>query len=190
MSEPAIHAWELKYLNAYPESTKKQVRLLVQQNRLAEVLTQRYPQVHGVRTDTALYDYVFELKSEYLRNSPPINKVLFDSKIQVIKHALGMHTSISRVQGNKLKTKREIRIANLFREVPPEFLRMIVVHELAHFKEREHDKAFYQLCVSMEPEYHQFEFDLRLYLTHLALSKTPLWQSNPLINLSSSPDAE
>ncbi|WP_410733789.1 YgjP-like metallopeptidase domain-containing protein [Citrobacter portucalensis] len=23
---------------------------------------------------------------------------------------------------------------------------MIVVHELAHLKEKEHDKAFYQLC--------------------------------------------
>jgi predicted metal-dependent hydrolase len=71
------------------------------------------------------------------------------------------------VQGAKLKAKREIRIATLFREVPPEFLRMIVVHELAHFKEKDHDKAFYQLCTWMEPEYHRYEFDLRLYLTHL-----------------------
>jgi hypothetical protein len=49
------------------------------------------------------------------------------------------------VQGSKLKSKREIRVANLFREMPPEFLRMIAVHELAHLKEREHHKAFYQL---------------------------------------------
>jgi predicted metal-dependent hydrolase len=41
------------------------------------------------------------------------------------------------------------------------------VHELAHLKEREHDKAFYALCCHMEPGYHQLEFDLRLYLTHL-----------------------
>jgi len=170
--------WELKYLAAYPESTKKQVRALVEQNRLAEVLTHRYPQAHSVKTDKALYEFVLELKQEYLRNSHPLNKVMFDSKIQVIKHALGLHTSISRVQGNKLKTKREIRIAALFKESPPEFLRMIVVHELAHFKEREHDKAFYQLCRSMEPSY-QFEFDLRLYLTHLELYKLPLWP-NPL----------
>jgi predicted metal-dependent hydrolase len=44
---------------------------------------------------------------------------------------------------------------------------MIVVHELAHLKEKGHDKAFYQLCTYMEPDYHQLEFDLRLYLTHL-----------------------
>jgi hypothetical protein len=52
---------------------------------------------------------------------------------------------------------------------------MIVVHELAHMKEREHDKAFYQLCMHMEPDYHQHEFDLRLYLTHLDGGGDRLW---------------
>ena len=61
----------------------------------------------------------------------------------------------------------EIRVAGVFREAPEAFLRMIVVHELAHLKERQHDKAFYQLCEHMEPAYHQLEFDLRLYLTLL-----------------------
>jgi hypothetical protein len=46
---------------------------------------------------------------------------------------------------------------------------MIVVHELAHIKEKEHNKAFYKLCMHMEPDYHQLEFDTRLYLTHLEL---------------------
>jgi len=32
------------------------------------------------------------------------------------------------------------------------FLQMIVVHELAHLKVREHDKAFYKLCHHMAPE--------------------------------------
>jgi predicted metal-dependent hydrolase len=54
---------------------------------------------------------------------------------------------------------------------------MIVVHELAHMKEREHDKAFYQLCAHMEPDYHQLEFDLRLYLTHLESGGRRLWSS-------------
>jgi len=53
--------------------------------------------------------------------------------------------------------------------VPLAWLRMIVVHELAHMKERDHDKAFYALCTHMEPDYGQLEFDLRLYLTHLDL---------------------
>jgi predicted metal-dependent hydrolase len=42
---------------------------------------------------------------------------------------------------------------------------MIVVHELAHLKEAEHNKAFYKLCEYMLPGYHQLEFDLRVYLT-------------------------
>lgn len=166
---------ELKYLNTYSESTKNQVRLLVEQNRLADVLLQKYPTAHGITTDKSLYEYVVDLKNTHLRNSMPLNKALFDSKIQIIKHALGLHTSISRVQGGKLKTKREIRIASLFKNAPIEFLKMITVHELAHFKEHDHNKAFYQLCMSMERDYHQLEFDLRLYLTHLDLTKQPLW---------------
>jgi len=38
---------------------------------------------------------------------------------------------------------------------------MIVVHEPAHLRHGEHDKAFYQLCRHMEPDYRQLEFDLR-----------------------------
>lgn len=180
-SDSQVPEWERKYLAAYPPATRAQVRQLVEQGRLAQVLSQRYPTAHGIRTDKALYEFVLALKQDYLRNTAPLNKVLFDSKLQVIKHALGLHTAISRVQGNKLKSKREIRVAAIFKEVPVEFLRMIVVHELAHFKERDHDKAFYQLCLSMEPAYHQYEFDLRLYLTHLHLSKTPLWQPDTTI---------
>lgn len=44
-----------------------------------------------------------------------------------------------------------------------------VVHELAHFKEKEHNKAFYKLCEHMFSDYHQAEFDLRLYLTEIDL---------------------
>lgn len=79
----------------------------------------------------------------------------------------GCIPQISRVQGKKLKSKNEIRVDAVFRQAPEAFLRMIVVHELAHLKEKDHNKAFYKLCEHMEPDYHQLEFDLRLYLTHL-----------------------
>jgi predicted metal-dependent hydrolase len=46
---------------------------------------------------------------------------------------------------------------------------MIVVHELAHLKEKEHNKAFYRLCLNMLSNYHQLEFDMRLYLIQLEL---------------------
>lgn len=163
------------YLAGYPQTLVAQVRRLVEQGSLAGLLRQKYPQAHNVRTDKALYDYAQELKETYLRNAGQLSKVGYDSKLHVIRNALGMHTSVARVQGAKLKTKREIRVAAVFREMPPEFLRMIVVHELAHIKEREHDKAFCQLCLYMEPEYHQLEFDLRAYLTYLDASGEPLW---------------
>jgi UTP pyrophosphatase len=159
----------LKYLSAYPAHLQSQVRELIDQGRLGDVLRKRYPSAHDVRTDRALYEYVSELKSRHLRNAAPINKVLYDSSLGLTAKALGTHTSVSRVQGAKLKARHEIRVATLFRDAAPEFLRMIVVHELAHLKEREHDKAFYQLCVHMEPQYHQYEFDLRLHLTQLDL---------------------
>lgn len=153
------------YLAGYPTALVAQVRQLIEQGKLAELLQKKYPQSHDIRTDKALYDYVLAIKKEYMGNVGQLSKVMYDSKLHVMKNALGTHTTVSRVQGGNLKSKREIRIAAMFREMPPEFLRMIVVHELAHMKEREHNKAFYQLCLHMEPDYAQLEFDLRAYLT-------------------------
>lgn len=159
----------LKYLNAYSPALQDQVRQLIAHNRLGDYLGQRYPARHAVQSDKALYAYTLALKQEHLKNAPSIDKVLFDNRLDLTHRALGLHTAISRVQGGKLKAKKEIRVASLFKEAPPEFLRMIVVHELAHLKEHEHNKAFYQLCEYMQPGYHQLEFDLRVYLTYREL---------------------
>ena len=156
-----------KYLAAYPPDLRAQVRVLIAQGRLADSLERRYPERHDVVSDGALYDYVSALKSRHMRNAGPLAKVLYDSRLHLTHQALGTHTAVSRLQGGNLKAKREIRIASLFREAPAAFLRMIVVHELAHLKERAHDKAFYALCMHMEPDYHQLEFDVRLWLTGL-----------------------
>lgn len=156
----------LKYLAGYPQHLQAQVHALIAQGRLGAMLADKYVQSHKVRNDSQLYDYVQALKERRLRQSVPLGKVCYDSKLQVMKHALGTHTAISRIQGNRLKSSREIRIATVFRDAPAEFLKMIVVHELAHLKEPEHNKAFYQLCTHMTPDYGQLEFDLRLYLTH------------------------
>ena len=167
----------LRYLQGYAADTLAQVEQLLQQDRVADWLLTKYPRAHTVRSDRALFDYVQAIKTEYLRSTEPLNKVAFDAKLHVIKNALGTHTAVSRVQGNKLKAKREIRIATLFKTVPAEFLRMITVHELAHIKERAHDKSFYSLCQHMEPRYHQLEFEVRVYLTHLETSGNRLWVS-------------
>jgi predicted metal-dependent hydrolase len=154
----------LKYLAGYPPALQDKVRQLLERDELGDYLQRRYPQRHAVQSDKALYSYISALKQEHLRNAPAIDKALYDSKLDVIRKALGLHTAISRVHGGKLVAKKEIRIASVFREAAPEFLRMIAVHELAHLKEYEHNKAFYRLCEHMEPDYHQLEFDLRMYL--------------------------
>ncbi len=156
---------QLKYLEHYSEPVKSQVTSLIESEKLTAFLLNKYPSVHNCKTDKNLYDYTIEIKNSYLKKSQPLSKVLFDGKIHVINNALGMHTFASRVQGSKLKSKNEIRVASMFRNVPEPFLRMIIVHELAHLKEKEHNKAFYRLCEHMEPSYHQLEFDTRLYLT-------------------------
>ncbi|MFH6566668.1 MULTISPECIES: M48 family metallopeptidase [Pseudomonas] len=155
----------LKYLQAYPQTLQEQVRQMIERDQLSSYLNERYPQRHAIQSDKALYTYAQELKQEYLRNAPSFDKVLFDNKLDLTHRALGLHTAISRVQGGKLKAKKELRVASLFKDTAPEFLKMIVVHELAHLKESDHNKAFYKLCEYMLPGYHQLEFDLRVYLT-------------------------
>jgi predicted metal-dependent hydrolase len=163
----------LKYLAGYSPQITARVADLVAQNRLGSVIVQRYPEVHDVRTDKALYDFTIDIKNGFMRSSQPLSRVTYDGKIHVINNALGTHTFVSRVQGGKLKAKHEIRIASIFRDAPREFLKMIVVHELAHLKEKEHNKAFYQLCSYMEPAYHQLEFDTRLFLIHVEMAGSP-----------------
>jgi hypothetical protein len=161
----------LKYLQHYPVSLQDKIRQLQEKNLLGDYIQQRYPQPHNVQTDKALYEYSNEIKQAYLRNAPLLDKVHYDNRLSIEHHALGLNTAISRVQGGKLKAKKEIRISSFFKETPADFLRMIVVHELAHLKQRDHDKAFYQLCLHMEPDYHQLEFDCRVYLLWKSIDK-------------------
>jgi len=165
-----------KYLNHYPEQVKSQVSLLIKNNKLDRYLLDKYPKPHSTKSDKLLFEYANDLKNRYLKNSHTLSKVLYDSKLDVIHNALGTHHFISRVQGSKLKSKNEIRVSSLFKNVPQEFLDMILTHEIAHFKEKEHNKAFYKLCEYIQPSYHQVEFDLRLYLTYRDLhSKLEAW---------------
>ena len=155
----------LKYLQHYSFDLQDKIRQLQAQNTLGDYITQRYPLAHTIQTDKALYDYCNDIKQTFLRNAPLLDKVMYDNRLSIEHHALGLNTAISRVQGGKLKAKKELRISSFFKAAPEAFLRMIAVHELAHLKQRNHDKAFYQLCQYMEPEYHQLEFDCRVYLT-------------------------
>lgn len=156
----------LKYLNGYDAKLQAQIQALIEQDKLGEYLLSRYKNTHIYTSDKSLYSYVMELKNTHMKSSSPIAKVMYDTKIRDVRAALGTHTFVSRVQGGKLKAKNEIRISHIFKNVPEAFLRMIVTHELSHLKVKEHNKAFYKLCTHIEPDYHQLEFDLRVYLTY------------------------
>ncbi len=155
----------LPLLAGYADSLVEQVRQQLQAGRLGEYLARRYPEAHVVRTDGALYAHASALKARHLRNAPALAKVAFDNRLQIDQHALGTLTSVSRVQGGRLAAKRELRVAAVFKDAPAAMLDMIVVHELAHLKERDHNKAFYGLCGHMLPGYPQIEFDTRLWLS-------------------------
>jgi predicted metal-dependent hydrolase len=157
----------LKYISSYSPEVQHQVKSMLDEKTLGKYLLSKYPQAHNLVNDKALRTFVMNIKNQYLKKSSPLSKVQFDDKIHVINNALGLHSYVSRVQGSKLKSKNEIRIATVFKSAPEEFLEMIVVHELAHLKEKEHNKPFYQLCQHMLPNYHQIELDLRIYLTQL-----------------------
>jgi UTP pyrophosphatase len=159
----------LHYISAYPADLQQQVQQMIDEKRLQPFLLDKYPAPHNVANDNHLREYVIGIKNEYLKKTEPLSKVLYDSRIHVINNALGLHSFVSRVQGGKLKSKNEIRISTIFKKAPEDFLRMIVVHELAHLREKEHNKNFYRLCEHMLPDYYQLEFDARLYLIQLEL---------------------
>lgn len=161
----------LPFLAGYPDDLRRQVQTLLDSGRLGDWLAERHPEAHAVRNDAALYDYVQDWKTRHLRTAPPVSKVAYVARMEVVQQALGTHTQVARVQGGRLKAKREIRIARLFRDAPADFLKMIVVHELAHLREPAHDRAFYALCRHLTADYAQLEFDTRAWLTWRAATQ-------------------
>ncbi|EQC47342.1 M48 family metallopeptidase [Bacteriovorax sp. Seq25_V] len=155
----------LRYFQGYPEELKEKVAFLVSdEENFKKFFLNKYPTGHSINTDKQLYEYVNRIKQEYLKNTPTISRVIYEKQKDLLKNTLGTHTFVSRNHGGKLKSKHEIRIASCLKEAPEPLLNMLVVHELAHFKEKDHNRAFYNLCEHMLPDYHQLEFDLRLFL--------------------------
>lgn len=169
----------LPLLQGYPPDLQSQAEALLASGELEGRLKKRYPESHAIRSNKELFAYVQELKARHMRTAPPLAKIAFDPRISSVRNALGLHITSQVVHGSKLRTRRELRVASVFKDTPAAFLRMIVVHELAHMKHSAHDQAFYKLCCHMEPEYHQLELDLRLYLCLLEHAGAPVVRSTP-----------
>ena len=56
----------LTYLQGYPEQLLSQVRTLINEQRLGDVLEKRYPGTHDYATDKALWQYTPDLKNQFL----------------------------------------------------------------------------------------------------------------------------
>jgi hypothetical protein len=82
----------LKYLAGYSATVTDQVYKLVHNDKLAEVLLKKYPAAHNIRTDKALYAFAVGMKNQFLRQSNPLSKVVYDDKIDVLHQALGLHS--------------------------------------------------------------------------------------------------
>nr|WP_086937471.1 YgjP-like metallopeptidase domain-containing protein [Thaumasiovibrio occultus] len=154
----------MKYLQGYPAQIISQAQQLLDEGKLGQYLARKYPEKNPHNSDKALYEFVMTMKNRYMRKSAHLSRICYDKSIRRVDQALGMHMRISRNQGGRLQAKQEIRIAEMFKTAPLGLLEMIVAHELSHLKEADHNKAFYQLCCHMVPDYHQRELDTRLYL--------------------------
>lgn len=154
----------VQYLVGYPETVREQATALHRDGKLLPMLQRRYPEAHDISDNARLYRYVQDMKKAHMQRSPPLGKVRYCEKISTVHKALGLHTYAVRVQGNKLKRKNELRVGSVFKTLPADFLFMIVAHELAHLRHKDHDRAFYRLCTHIDPQYHRHELDLRLWL--------------------------
>ncbi len=157
----------LRFIAHYPASLRAQARRLFEEDLVRGYLEQRYGDLdvrHEIQNNGALYQMAMALKRRHMSSSPPVAKVRYCDKISTLKRALGLHTYATRVHGAKLKTKHELRIASVYKEAPLAFLETVVVHELAHLREKDHGRAFSNLCHHMLPDYDQRELDMRLWL--------------------------
>lgn len=154
----------MNYFSAYPEQIKAQVEALINSGKLARYFEKKYPIAHQFKSEKALYDFATGLKQHYLKNAPKLNSVKYEKQKDLVLNALGTHTFKRHAHGKKLKAQHHIAIANQLKYAPEEILKTLVVHELAHFKEKDHNKSFYNLCCHMQPDYFQGELDLRLFM--------------------------
>ena len=148
---------EIDYFQDYPQHIRDEFESLIKNGEVRSYLLKKYPIGHQINSDKQLFEYANKLKQNFMKKSPQITKAKYVKQKGLIFSALGNHTSIS--------SRHEIRIAESLKNAPEEMLHMLVVHELAHFKEKDHNKTFYNLCVHMLPDYCDVEVDTLLYLS-------------------------
>lgn len=113
----------LKYLHHYPQSVLAKIQQLITEERLGSWLLAKYPERHSVRNNKALYDYTITLKNQYLRKSPPLNKVMFDGKIGQAHKASGSTLPDQWFMAENLKLVERYSLAHCFKTHLKSFLK-------------------------------------------------------------------
>ena len=154
----------MNYFNGYPEPIRAQVNTLISSGKLIQYFKKKYPSGHQYNSEKALYEYANTLKQQFLKNAAKLDSVKYEKRKDLVLNALGTHTFKRHAHGKKLKAQHHIAVANQLKYAPLEVLKALVVHELAHFKEKDHNKGFYNLCCHMQANYFECELDLRLFM--------------------------
>jgi hypothetical protein len=168
---------EFKYLKGYSDNIHISVNKLIENEKLGFYLENKYKKINFLKKDKELYNLAKEIKDKYIKNQKLPERIIYDNKIELCNQALGLHSYIPSKQGKKIKIKNEIKISSRFKELPYEFMENVLIHELCHLKEKEHNKAFYSLCKNISENYFEIDLDIRIYLTYIDIYKSELWRS-------------
>ena len=161
------------YFSAYSEQIKAQILSLLKSGQLSRYFLNKYPEKHQLKSEKQLFEYTNKLKQHYLKHAAKLDSVKYHKQQDLVLNALGTHTFKRHQQGNRLRAQHHIAISNQLKDAPEPIIRALIVHELAHFREKEHNKNFYRLSCHMEPNYYQLELDLRLFSVMLMLYDNP-----------------
>jgi predicted metal-dependent hydrolase len=113
--------------------------------------------------DADLFQSLLErfYKNNALHYIPPI----------VEKHSQKMQLFPKKISFRKAKKRwgscsnnNAISFNYLMMKLPPEVVRYIVVHELAHIQHKHHQKSFWKLVADTMPDYRQYEKELKNYM--------------------------
>lgn len=137
-----------------------------------QALLIEYPLKNHIRTDEDLYAFTEKLRKKFLPQSPQLTRVTYR------RPPYGGVSGLSVVLGAYVHSTSEIMIDPLLKTAPFNFLRVIVLHELAHHAptpngERGHGNYFNELFKRMVPNSRKLMSDVQRYLTLLGLLVPP-----------------
>jgi len=135
----------------------------------------KHPIPHAITDDEKLREYVAGLKKKFRIRGPAVAKIAFDGRMSQDEFLLGQKRSRPAPPARKAPRKVELLVSSKLKRAPLAFLEHVVVHEFAHFKDKEHGKRFLDLCASMQPEFLSVEIDLLWFLFYKDVMKEDLY---------------